>query len=97
MLNTMEPKRKTLECQILSLEDTTGFTVGSPQKDDEKVDKIKKLYTIRGYNIYPIYVNNVVDNNTIEDIKSLDKENVKAYYITKYALKNKHKFDEDEI
>ena len=92
---TMEKcKRKTLQCEILTLENKTGFTLSSRQNDDDKLVRLLALYSRRGHNIYPIYNNGMIDNVTIDEMPDFNNSDVAAYFITLYKLDEVHSYSE---
>ena len=94
MLKEMEPRRKTIQCQLSRYEDSTGITISSSDKNDTKLAKILAHYSCRGHNIYPIYEDDIVDNVTIDDDINNTKK-IKAFFVTKFALKQQHKCEND--
>ena len=92
MLTTVEPKRKTIGCQILSFDDATGIALSSIGVNDSKLARVLAHYSSRGHNIYPIYEDDVVDNVTIDDSID-DNKKIKAFFVTKFALKNQHRYE----
>ena len=94
MVKENEIREKTLDCQILKFEESSGIMLRSRRRDDNKLCKLLAYYDSRGRNIYPIYENGIVDNVTIDNMDTNKDKDVRAFFVTKETLTQKHNCSE---
>ena len=95
MVTMEQGRKKSLQCRILTVENKTGILLSSIREEDPKLNSLINHYVRRSHNVYPVYYNDIIDNNTIDSIENFDSDDVQAYFITKYALSEQHNCNED--